>query len=131
MNTESIRMLDCDGHVIESMSELAEYGDASIRWLAPGQKDVRRLPFPSLDGIHWHNNQRVEGNLKRKRTNASAYRMGSAEDWQAFLDKTGIEETVLFPSSGLGIGLLRDVEYTVSLCRAYNDYVAARLPSDR
>ena len=38
MNTESIRMLDCDGHVIESMSELAEYGDASIRWLAPGQK---------------------------------------------------------------------------------------------
>ena len=126
MNTESIRMLDCDGHVIESMSELAEYGDASIRWLAPGQKDVRRLPFPSLDGIHWHNNQRVEGNLKRKRTNASAYRMGSAEDWQAFLDKTGIEETVLFPSSGLGIGLLRDVEYTVSLCRAYNDYVAAR-----
>jgi hypothetical protein len=72
MNTESIRMLDCDGHVIESMSELAEFGDASIRWLAPGQKDVRRLPFPCLDGIHWHNNQRVEGNLKRKRTNASA-----------------------------------------------------------
>ena len=46
MNTESIRMLDCDCHVIESMSELAEYGDAWIRWLAPGQKDVRRLPFP-------------------------------------------------------------------------------------
>jgi hypothetical protein len=46
INTESIRMLDCDGHVIESMSELAEYGDAWIRWLAPGQKDVRRLPFP-------------------------------------------------------------------------------------
>ena len=44
--------------------------------------------------------------------------MGSAEDWQAFLEKTGIEETVLFPSSGLSIGLLRDVEYTVSLCRA-------------
>ena len=45
MNTESIRMLDCDGHVIESMSELAEYGNASIRWLTPGQKDIRRLPF--------------------------------------------------------------------------------------
>jgi hypothetical protein len=38
INTESIRMLDCDGHVIESMSELAEYGDAWIRWLTPGQK---------------------------------------------------------------------------------------------
>lgn len=46
MNTESILMLDCDGHVIESMSELAEYGNASIRWLTPGQKDIRRLPFP-------------------------------------------------------------------------------------
>ena len=43
MNTES--MLDCDGHVIESMSELTEYGNASIRWLTPGQKDIRRLPF--------------------------------------------------------------------------------------
>jgi uncharacterized protein len=126
MNTETIRILDCDGHVIESMSELAQYGDASIRWLTPGQKDVRRLPFPSLDGVHWHNNRRVEGNLKRKRTNASDHRMGSAEDWQAFLEKTGIEETVLFPSSGLAIGLLRDVEYTDSLCRAYNDYVADR-----
>ena len=44
MNTESIRMLDCDGHVIESMSELAEFGDASIRWLSPGQKDVPTAP---------------------------------------------------------------------------------------
>lgn len=126
MSTDSIRMVDCDGHVIESMSELGEYGDASIRWLKPGHKDVRRLPFPSLDGVHWHNNQRVEGNLKKTRTNASEHRMGSAEDWQAFLEKTHIEETVLFPSSGLSVGLLRDVEYTASLCRAYNDYVADR-----
>ena len=48
MNTESIRMLDCDGHVIESMSELAEYGDASIRWLAPGQKTSDGSRFPPL-----------------------------------------------------------------------------------
>jgi hypothetical protein len=46
MNTKSIRMLDCDGPIIESMSELAEYGNASIRWLTPGQKDIRRLPSP-------------------------------------------------------------------------------------
>ncbi|HWP60800.1 MAG TPA: amidohydrolase family protein [Candidatus Acidoferrales bacterium] len=124
MADETIRMFDCDGHVIESMTEFAEYADPSVRRLALGQKAVSRSPFPNLDGVHWQNNTRIQADAKRGRTNASEHRMGSAEDWIAFLDKTGIEETVLFTSYGLGVGLLRDIEYSVSLCRAYNDYVA-------
>ena len=45
---------------------------------------------------------------------------------QAFLDRSGMKHAVLFPTSGLAHGVLRDVEYTVSLSHAFNDYIADR-----
>ena len=43
-----------------------------------------------------------------------------------FLDKTGIEQTVIFPTKGLAVGFIQTPEYASRLCRAYNDYVYDR-----
>jgi predicted TIM-barrel fold metal-dependent hydrolase len=121
-----IGVIDCDGHIIESLLELAEYGDRSVRRVAMGEKPTGTGPFPSPDGVHFHNMTRLAANDTKGRANASEHRMGSADDWRSFLDRSGLKHTVLFPSLGLSYGRIRDVEYAVSLARAYNDYVAER-----
>jgi aminocarboxymuconate-semialdehyde decarboxylase len=52
--------------------------------------------------------------------------MGSAEDWIAFLDKSSVEQAVLFPSEGLSVGFFQQSDYADMVCRAFNDYVAHR-----
>ena len=124
--TDDIDLIDCDGHIIESIPELGEYGDNSIQNVAIRRTGPGPTVWPSLDGIHVHNNTRLAANATKGRANASEERTGSAEDWQAFLDRSGMKHAVLFPTSGLAHGVLRDVEYTVSLSHAFNDYIADR-----
>ena len=45
----------------------------------------------------------------------------SAQDWLAFLDKNGIELTVLYPTQGLTHAAIQDRDWAVALARAYND----------
>jgi predicted TIM-barrel fold metal-dependent hydrolase len=40
------------------------------------------------------------------------------------MDQEAIDLQVLFPTEGLGIGLVRDPNLAVALCRAYNDHLA-------
>ena len=82
-------------------------------------------PFPTLDGIHNFFKGRG-GRFGGPRRTASEERTGSGEDWSAFLDKTGIEQTVIFPTKGLAVGFIQTPEYATRLCRAYNDYVYHR-----
>jgi predicted TIM-barrel fold metal-dependent hydrolase len=46
------------------------------------------------------------------------------ESWQFFLDAIGIERTVLYPTLGLTVGRVRDLDYSVVVTRAYNDWIA-------
>lgn len=127
MATETITAVDCDGHIMESMEEMAEYAHPSIRDVFVNPRTFFRTPFPTLDGIHWPNPAQYDPNAEpRKRVNASDHRMGSAEDWQSFLEKANVEQTVLFTSDGLTVGFLREPNYTIAICQAYNDYVAER-----
>ncbi|HUY20439.1 MAG TPA: amidohydrolase family protein [Candidatus Binataceae bacterium] len=134
---EKIPVIDCDGHVVETLPELAEFMDPTIRYVA---ETDRPFPsgvsvFPSLDGLHYQVDDlprtALFENPKRKRVTASANRAGSAADWIALLGQTPIEQTVLFTSDGLSMGWLRQREYTIRICRAYNDYMAARFAIDR
>jgi predicted TIM-barrel fold metal-dependent hydrolase len=45
--------------------------------------------------------------------------------WLYFLDTVGIERTVLYPTLGLTVGRIRDLDYAVALTRAYNDWLSA------
>jgi predicted TIM-barrel fold metal-dependent hydrolase len=54
--------------------------------------------------------------------------------WEFFLDAVQIQRTVLYPTLGLTVGRIRDHDYAIALCRAYNDWLAdtyVRHPSGR
>ena len=126
---KQIKVYDCDGHIIESIPEMAEYMDPGIRGVALHPSRNRQGVFAGLDSIHYPRNLTESGEAVkplRERVNASQHRMGSAEDWVAFLDKVGVEETVMFPSEGLSVGFFQQADYAVRVCRAFNDYVADR-----
>ena len=43
MEFKDIDLVDSDGHIIESIAELAEFGDASVKNVALDRKSIRRL----------------------------------------------------------------------------------------
>lgn len=126
-------IIDCDGHLIESIEEMAEFMDPLVRQLPFGQGGVgstvpltRSSIFGTLDGVHFPEpvEEDAEKGIKPERVNASQHRMGSANDWMAFLDKGDLQHTVLFTTGGLSVGFLRNPQYAERVCRSYNDYVA-------
>ena len=126
---EKVKVFDCDGHIIESIPEMVEYMEPGIRDIALRPSRNRQGVFAGLDAIHYPRNLDECGNSQkptRERVNASSHRMGCAEDWVAFLEKAGMEETVMFPSEGLSVGFFQQADYAVRVCRAFNDYVADR-----
>lgn len=77
---EKISVLDCDGHIIESIPEMAEYMDPRIRRIALSPSRNRQGVFAGLDNIHYPRNLNLpeeESKPSRERVNASGYRMGS------------------------------------------------------
>ncbi len=133
-NGSTPTIVDSDGHIIESIGEMAEYLDPPIRETALGIGGIgaiielsRTSLFGTLDGLHFTNVAPSDNaTAGRERINASEHRMGSAQDWKAMLDKSGMAETVVYTTEGLQVGKLRNRDYVVGLCRGYNDYVADR-----
>ena len=124
MGYEEYRVVDCDGHVIEAMDDMVPYMDEVVKHQASRPALRHHNVFPNLDGAHFA--IRRDPEFRARRVNASGGQAGSPEDWGAFLEKTGVEISVLFPSEGLAIGMLNSPDYAASLCRAYNDYVHDR-----
>src|SRR3954452_14794460 len=113
MARAAVTVVDADGHLMESIPELAQYMDPDLRREALQPNRNRQGVFPSLDGIHYL--RMVEGDeiKERERVTASAERPGSGEDWVAFLDKAEVEHTVLFTTEGLSVGLIQHTQYAV------------------
>lgn len=131
MSYERFSVVDCDGHILESIPEMAEFMNERVRRHALSPSRNRQGVFPSLDGMHF---ALSEGKTDaKKRVTASEYQPGSARDWVAFLEQAKIEKTVLFTSEGLSVGFIQVPRYAVEVCRAYNDYVYNRFAkvSDR
>jgi predicted TIM-barrel fold metal-dependent hydrolase len=119
-------VIDCDGHLIDSIPEMAEFMDPAMRReILKPQRD-REGAFPSLDGFH---GPRIPGNGAahgRPYVTSSDHRRGSGEDYLAFVAKAGLEQAVMFTSEGLSVGFIQEADYAVRICRAYNDYVHER-----
>jgi uncharacterized protein len=114
MERADLTILDGDGHVIESDRELLDYLEPPHR----GNPVLLGYPFfPSLDGYH---RGLVASRLGIHR------QFPDAQAWVGFLDTVGIENTVLYPTAGLGHGLIQDPEWAVALARAYNDWFTDR-----
>lgn len=118
-------VIDCDGHLIDSIPEMVEYMDPAMRRavLDPGRQ--REGAFPSLDGFHGPRGRSAPDRPTgiREYVQASDYRRGSGEDYLAFVEKAGLEQAVMFTSEGLAVGFIQSSDYAVRICRAYNDYV--------
>jgi predicted TIM-barrel fold metal-dependent hydrolase len=98
-------ILDADGHVTETQDQILEYLDEPYRRRPGGA-----LFYPS-DG--W--DRRLLGTLGDWASDA--------ETWLRALDKGGVDQTVLYPTLGLFVSFLRDRQWAVALCRAYNTFL--------
>jgi predicted TIM-barrel fold metal-dependent hydrolase len=98
-------VIDADGHVTESTEQVAKYLDEPYR--------RRPLGFPFYPADGW--DRRLLGTLGDLG--------GDAETWLRAMDKGGVETAVLYPTLGLFMSFLKDREWAVALCRAYNTFL--------
>jgi len=104
-------IIDADGHVLEKDRELHDY--LGGRYSSAPRFETYAY-FPSLDG--WNRGTGVPG--KDPETPATR--------WLQFLDELGVHTTVLYPTGGLGLGLVQNPEWACVLARAYNSWLAER-----
>jgi len=72
----------------------------------------------------------VSAVLGRKLPGMKATDAGALDDIPgrlADLDQEGIDVQVLYPTTLLALPFIRDKDYATALCRAYHNYVAARI----
>ncbi len=100
-------IIDADGHLRDTEREYREYIEEPYR--------SRRRVGPGAGGGGGFDNTLGQTLGTWKVT---------PQIWLDLLDKAGVETTVLYPTSGLGLGQVREADYAVALCRAYNNFVA-------
>jgi uncharacterized protein len=101
-----MQIIDADGHINDHAcgEEIAKY--------MPLGNQMANL-FPEFDHLHFRylkQNRRATGNP-------------SPDDWNHFLDKTGISWTVLYPTAGLAVGRIMALDWAAMACRAYNTWL--------
>lgn len=97
---------DADGHVNDHAC-----GDEIAAYMPKGNQMAKL--FPEFDHLHFRylkQNRRATGNP-------------SADDWQKFLDITGVRWTVLYPTAGLAVGRIVAPDWAVAACKAYNNWL--------
>ncbi len=112
-------VIDADGHVLESDHELYDYLEPPFS----GDPAILKFPlFPSLDGFH-RVARRLATGTRKLRPDATEI---TVTEWIDFLDRAGMEMAVVYPTHGLGFGLITDPEWACGLARAYNNWLADR-----
>ena len=116
-------LLDADGHVmedihgiIEKMPEPWRTGRARLA----GNELARLHGMSILPPLGFLSTIPTAGNMAMKREPGAGM---SPEAWESFLREVGIAKTVLYPTLGLTIGRVRDLDYQAVVARAYNDWI--------
>jgi predicted TIM-barrel fold metal-dependent hydrolase len=105
--------IDADGHVVESDRELLDFLPPPYK----GREDLLSFSFfPTLDGFHRQARRVADGKGRY-------VAKGSLREWQDFLDEDQIAWSVLYPTSGLTFGLVRDKDWACALATGYNNYL--------
>ena len=98
-------VIDADGHVTESQDQIARYLEEPF-----SRRPVSQFFYP-WDG--WD----------RRLLNTYSDLAGTADAWLRALDRGGMESAVLYPTLGLFMSFLKDRQWAVALCRAYNTFL--------
>ena len=108
-----MEIIDADGHINDHIG-----GEEIAQYMPTGNRMAK--PFPELDHLHFRylkQNRRATGDP-------------SPDDWNRFLDNTGINWTVLYPTAGLAVGRIMAPEWAVIACRAYNTWLYEKFLSN-
>lgn len=100
-------IVDGDAHVLESREQVGRH------FPEPWERAASQVP--SFDG---GSNRTYFGTL------GPQPRPSRPEDYLRDMDVEGIDVAVYYPTTGLGIGQVRDPEWQAVYCRAYNDWLA-------
>ncbi len=125
MQTTTVtRVFDADGHVFENERDIFNF----LPGVYHGREELLRSHlFPQPDPYN-KTAMAIAGRF-REGSVSDTFRKAefaiTAREWNAFLDLSGIEGTVLYPTLGLRVGLLRDADWAVALGHAYNDWMYA------
>lgn len=104
--------VDCDGHVMERIDEISEHIGEPFR--TTGHINPRRS-LPSLDRFH-------TPRLEERKPGTFDPSVGP-EKWLQFLEKTGLQCSVLYPTEGLAYGQVVFPAWATAYARAYNDWL--------
>jgi len=109
----STRVLDGDGHILESQQEIAKFLPDPYKDVA----SVARMPilFPYLDHLR-------DGQAPCLIPPGS-FRKVDAAGWGEFMDDVHIDAAVVYPTSGLGVGRINNLSWARAITHAYNDYL--------
>jgi predicted TIM-barrel fold metal-dependent hydrolase len=102
------RVIDADGHIIERSEELRRY-------LKP---PFNRRSGPLTPSEPWDRD--LQQMLPRNR---QQYKANRPDDWLRLMDENEIELAFLYPTSMGNVSRVREADFAVALCQAYNDYV--------
>jgi predicted TIM-barrel fold metal-dependent hydrolase len=103
---KEMEVIDADGHITEEDSQIKEYLESPYR-------DRRAILYPS-------------DNWDRSLGGTLGTRARDAKSWLDAMDSGGLSNAVLFPTNGLSIGWIREPDYAVALCKAWNNFVSEK-----
>ena len=108
--------VDSDGHVMENERELSDFVEEPFRGT---RAFTLRSMLPSLDGFHTPSFATVSGKRKPGTFDPTV----GPERWLEFLERTGTDYTVLYPTGGLSYGHTMYPEWALAFARAYNNWL--------
>ncbi len=101
---------DADGHVLEAGAEIEEFlEEPYLR--GRGGRDI----FPAYDQFHG-------AVMAVVKSHPGTFVPADSDRWLSFLDKTGTDGTVLYPTRGLFFGRVTFPAYAAAYARAYNNW---------
>ena len=110
---QQLPIVDGDGHLFEDQEAIARFLPSPYRDLGPGSR-VRL--FPPLDHLHGQPVQLLPDAF------GAGKPVGPVE-WMDFMEYTGIQRAVLYPTAGLAYGRFVNPHWATAVCRAYNDWL--------
>lgn len=114
-------MYDADGHIFEVYPEIYEYLEPPFA----GKAALRATDFfPAMDD--WNRTILAAVGDYAEGSNSPRGEEGTPQQWIEVLDAMDLEGTVLYPTFGMAIGQVRQVDWAVAVCRAYNDWLHAK-----
>ena len=106
---------DGDGHVLENREGILARLPAELRASPAVDRMRRRGVFPELDNYHSLLTISPEGSFSNPE---------EARGWSRFMDELRVGGAVLYPTDGLAVGRMVDLDQAVLACAAYNDWIS-------